>query len=506
MTQKDVDLLIDKVYEWRNKFPVGKELHKFLNKNLEIGIGNSIWFTYDYSLLDTHGPKRYKYNTKNIYNFLMNDGGGALTNDIEDSPWIPTHKKLQNYNSYNQHQRPKLRVPDYGQLGKDLSDPTGTSGSFMEVYQAIGDTGMIDPIWEVNQLEYKAIDDFVKFMFHDLNTNERFRFRAYIENVSENYNPSWQEVKVLGRADSPYIYQGFERTLGVSFKVAALSRGDLLLMWDQLERLGRTTVPQYQNNFKMKGPLIKFTLANWFINMPAFVKSLSYTVDNDTPWEINMEGSELYGKNANSDNVGELPLTVSVQIDLQIFGEVRPESYVSSNDIINTPAGIDDGLHYSKGDLYPLGEDGLRGDRQSDRFGNKDKPPRPKRVSPPPPPKKNKDDNKKDDNGGGGGGGGGNTLYKPLNINLPFQTEKVDKTYVAPKSPYVKKPRTIVMDAENGHGGANIGGTWDKPDGMWTPADEKNHRAEMFVQTKKREAEEKARKAANPYNVRLKPL
>ena len=34
MTQKDVDALVDKVYEWRNKFPIGKELHKFLNENL----------------------------------------------------------------------------------------------------------------------------------------------------------------------------------------------------------------------------------------------------------------------------------------------------------------------------------------------------------------------------------------------------------------------------------------------------------------------------------------
>jgi len=36
MAQKDVDALIDKVYEWRNQFPIGKELHKFLNENLSI--------------------------------------------------------------------------------------------------------------------------------------------------------------------------------------------------------------------------------------------------------------------------------------------------------------------------------------------------------------------------------------------------------------------------------------------------------------------------------------
>jgi len=34
MAQKDVDVLIDKVYEWREQYPIGKELFQFLNKNL----------------------------------------------------------------------------------------------------------------------------------------------------------------------------------------------------------------------------------------------------------------------------------------------------------------------------------------------------------------------------------------------------------------------------------------------------------------------------------------
>jgi len=35
MAQKDVNSLIEKIYEWRNRFPVGKELHRFLNANLD---------------------------------------------------------------------------------------------------------------------------------------------------------------------------------------------------------------------------------------------------------------------------------------------------------------------------------------------------------------------------------------------------------------------------------------------------------------------------------------
>jgi len=35
MTQEDVNSLIAKVYEWREKYPVGKELFQFLNKNID---------------------------------------------------------------------------------------------------------------------------------------------------------------------------------------------------------------------------------------------------------------------------------------------------------------------------------------------------------------------------------------------------------------------------------------------------------------------------------------
>jgi len=316
-------------------------------------------------------------NTTSIQNFL-------LVSPDSNAKWISTKGDyqgtvIQNYAETSQHKRSKIRVPDYGKRGKDLTNPQPTmpdSDNFQYTYKGPGSIGMTDPIWQINQTDEEAVDDFIKFMFHDLNTNERFRFRAYIENVSEDFNPNWQEVKILGRADSPYIYQGFERSLSISFKAAALSRGDLMLMWDQLERLAKTTVPQYQTDAKMKGPLIKFTLGNWFINTPAFIKSLSYTVDNETPWEINLSNSGVYGGGGamlNSNSVGELPMIVSVQVSMQIFGETRPESETSKSDQIATPDGITNSTHYNQGNLYPLGNEGLRGRRQFANYNVKTK-------------------------------------------------------------------------------------------------------------------------------------
>lgn len=339
------------------------------------------YYTYTYAELQSRA-KSSNINSIIIQNFLLNKDGTALDllgTDTANIKWISTKGAfektvIQNYTETSQHKRSKLRVPDYGRRGKDLTNPQPTmpdSDNFQYVYKSPGSIGMTDPIWQINQTDKEAVDDFVKFMFHDLNTNERFRFRAYIENVSEDFSPSWQEVKILGRADSAYIYQGFERGVSISFKVAALSRGDLMLMWDQLERLAKTTVPEYNNDSKMKGPLIKFTLGNWFINTPAFVKSLSYTVDNDTPWEINLSNSGVYGGDGgtlNSNSVGELPMTVSVQVSLQIFGATRPESKNSLSDQISKPNGITDSNHYYAGNLYPLGNEGIRGTRQTANY------------------------------------------------------------------------------------------------------------------------------------------
>jgi len=350
--------IINKPYiDYDTKLQIKADNSVYKGDNLSISEGNDQqYYSLTYDAIRTKA-KESKLNSTEIINFLLND-------DAKKVKWIPTQGSfgsgvvIQDYTQTSQHIRKKLSVPEYGKRGKNLQNPL--KGDFMSKYTPAGN-GMIDPIWKINQTDEEAVDDFIKFMFHDLNTNERFRFRAYIENVSEDFNPNWQEVKILGRADSPYIYQGFERSLSISFKAAALSRGDLMLMWDQLERLAKTTVPKYQSDAKMKGPLIKFTLGNWFINTPAFIKSLSYTVDNETPWEINLSDTGIYKGSNKENNVGELPMIVSVQVSMQIFGEVRPETA----HVQKQPVGITSSTHYNKGNLYPLGISGLRAARQS---------------------------------------------------------------------------------------------------------------------------------------------
>jgi hypothetical protein len=38
----------------------------------------------------------------------------------------------------------------------------------------------------------------------------------------------------------------------------------------------------------MRGPLVKMTVGNWIDGQPGIINSLSYTVPQDSPWEIGL--------------------------------------------------------------------------------------------------------------------------------------------------------------------------------------------------------------------------
>ena len=81
MTQKDVDALIEKIYEWRNQFPIGKELHKFLNANLE-------------SFNDLERAAAFFIYNQNTYNIEFKNESMAKTERSSSRNFICTFNRL----------------------------------------------------------------------------------------------------------------------------------------------------------------------------------------------------------------------------------------------------------------------------------------------------------------------------------------------------------------------------------------------------------------------------
>jgi hypothetical protein len=116
-------------------------------------------------------------------------------------------------------------------------------------------------------------------------------FRATINRLSDNHQPQWTPQPMIGRGDPNYHFSQVTRDIQLDFTVFASSRDELKPIWRKLNALAGYTAPEYDpNTIALKGPWLRFTIGDLFVQQPAIVSSLSYTLhDETTSWEINIE-------------------------------------------------------------------------------------------------------------------------------------------------------------------------------------------------------------------------
>jgi hypothetical protein len=138
--------------------------------------------------------------------------------------------------------------------------------------------------------ENYTINDLVKFRIEAINTDNPEQstfmvFRAYITNFDDSTTANWDANKYIGRGEEFYIYNGFSRKINIGFKVAALSAKEMKPMYQKLNYLMSNLMPDYKGVL-MRGPMTKMTVGNWIDSQPGVINSLTYTISNDSPWEI----------------------------------------------------------------------------------------------------------------------------------------------------------------------------------------------------------------------------
>lgn len=116
--------------------------------------------------------------------------------------------------------------------------------------------------------------------------------RAYINNFSDNYSAEWQGFKYMGRGNQFYKYNGFNRTISMGFDVAVHSRYEQAFVYDKLNYLASVLAPNYSEGGFMRGNIIKLTVGDYLVNQYGFLNGLSYTIPDDSTWDI---GRDLTG-------------------------------------------------------------------------------------------------------------------------------------------------------------------------------------------------------------------
>ena len=155
-------------------------------------------------------------------------------------------------------------------------------------------------------------NDLCKFTIGLLNNdgsgNSNFiQFRAYIDDFSDTYGADWGEVQYVGRGDKFYNYKGFNRSISMGWTVHASSRGELIPMYKKLNYLASGLAPDYSSGGFMRGNLARLTVGGYLYNQLGIIKSITYTIPSESPWEIGIEGDAGF-----DNDVKELPHMIKV--------------------------------------------------------------------------------------------------------------------------------------------------------------------------------------------------
>jgi hypothetical protein len=132
-------------------------------------------------------------------------------------------------------------------------------------------------------------------------------FRAFIDSFSDSYSSNWGSYNYVGRGDKFYNYEGFERTINLSFTVYAQSKAELIPMYKKLNYLASSLAPDYSNSGFMKGNLHKMSIGGYLFEQVGIIKSLTYDIPEETSWEIGINDAGGF-----DDNVKELPHMIKV--------------------------------------------------------------------------------------------------------------------------------------------------------------------------------------------------
>ena len=133
-------------------------------------------------------------------------------------------------------------------------------------------------------------------------------FRAFIDSMDDSYTADWGAQTFTGRAENLYNYQGFDRSVNLSWTVAAQSKQELMPMYQKLNYLASVCAPDYSSNGYMRGNLIELTVGGYLYNQVGIMKGIQFSVPQDSPWEIGINS-----KDAKLDNsVKELPFIIKV--------------------------------------------------------------------------------------------------------------------------------------------------------------------------------------------------
>ena len=276
----------------------GEQTSKFIKFIKDSLGGNYI------SLIGQSNTRESKYN-------LGEPGKRSVSDKLVDLTFNPLDKTVQNrLEGYNI----KLDESQYDKL------------SYQDIFYA--EDGTIPINNENTGTIYH--EDMCKFRFEVIDSDNPqasyfILFRAFLENLNDNFNATHNEIKYNGRGEHFYTYNSFKRTIAIGFKIAAQSRHEMKPLYRKLNYLAAQTAPNYSSDRgRIRTPYMRLTLGDYFNRLPGVLTSVSVSWQKDYSWEIKHDPKE---KDA---DMKVLPHILDVSINFLPIHDFTPNNSVQS--------------------------------------------------------------------------------------------------------------------------------------------------------------------------------
>ena len=179
--------------------------------------------------------------------------------------------------------------------------------------------------FENGEDEVNLPTDLIKFRINVIDSvnpdkNDVIVFRAFLDDLSDDFTAGYNSYKYNGRAEKFYTYNEFDRSLSFKFKIAAQTRSEMKPIYQKLNYLVAQTAPEYSQNGRMRAKYNRLTIGDWCNEIPGFFESIGLAWNKNYPWEIALH-DDSFDKDAN-----QLPHVLDVSCKFKPIHDFAPEN------------------------------------------------------------------------------------------------------------------------------------------------------------------------------------
>lgn len=149
-------------------------------------------------------------------------------------------------------------------------------------------------------------------------------FRAYLNNINDNFTSNWKEFNYMGRGESFYAYENYKREIQFSFILLAHSEEEMPAIYTKLNYLMSSFAPDYNTKNQMRGTYAYLTIGDYVYQQPGIFTSMQITDLLEAPWEIALNEPENRLGNKKDARHHEVPKYMKVQMNFKPIHNFLP--------------------------------------------------------------------------------------------------------------------------------------------------------------------------------------